>query len=318
MSFLENSVFSELDDDFHHLTDDIWETETCWFSFNVPERKMGCWLYAWVRPNMKTAGGGVFLWDDYGAEIQHSPYYKYQYCQPLAPGTRNLRHFSFPEGYTVEMLEPLKRYRLAYQDRKHISLDLEFDGLCAPHPFSTGEPPFDRTSHFDQPGHITGEMTLRGERFAVDSYSVRDRSWGGARPDHLGGRIGYPFGAAKDVAFCLFTRPQEAVDGAEPVNHGFLWRDGQRAQLVSGQRWVERDPDRGWAISMRIIAEDDLGRTLNASGEVVSRIVLTGPRGPCINSLLEWRVDGREAWGEDQDVWRFDQWYKHTRGALGS
>jgi len=38
------------DDDFHTLSSDPWETETCWFSFNVPEHNLAGWLYAWVRP----------------------------------------------------------------------------------------------------------------------------------------------------------------------------------------------------------------------------------------------------------------------------
>ena len=121
---LDNLVTAE-DDNFHPLPrDDPWQTETCWFSFNVPERKLAGWLYAWVRPNLNNCGGGVFLYDPSGVSVWEQPYFQYQYCQPL-PAERDLRDFQFPNNYAVKMLEPLKRYRMHYADREHLTVDLE-------------------------------------------------------------------------------------------------------------------------------------------------------------------------------------------------
>ena len=53
----ENLVGPE-DDDFHAPSDDHWETETCWFSFCVPERKMMGYFYAFVRPHAGISAGG--------------------------------------------------------------------------------------------------------------------------------------------------------------------------------------------------------------------------------------------------------------------
>ena len=49
----EYPTFSPDDDDFHDgvMTDRWWETETSWFSWNVPERKIGGWTYCQARPN---------------------------------------------------------------------------------------------------------------------------------------------------------------------------------------------------------------------------------------------------------------------------
>lgn len=312
--------FTAIDDDFHAATPgDPWFTETSWFSFNVPERKMGCWLYAWARKNMNNTGGGVFVWDPSASEPWNLPYYRYQYCQPL-PERHDLRDFTFPENYSVRVIEPLTRYHLSYKDRDAITIDAEFTALFPPHSFTHGEPPFVDSPHLDQMGHITGTMVLHGETIPIDGYSIRDRSWG-TRMDHKGSRIGYPFGCAKDIAFCLFVVPNRNFDDrSERVNHGFLWQDGKKLQLApGGMRHVERDPVQNWPVRMQIEATDIEGRTLHASGEVESRCVLNGPRGICINSSIRWLVNGKTAYGEDQDVWRLDQWRaaRLARGIAG-
>ena len=173
------------------------------------------------------------------------------------------------------------------------------------------------SAHFDQMGHVTGTMILNGETIPIESYSIRDRSWG-TRLDHRGSRIGYPFACARDIAFCLFTVPNKDFSNSnERVNHGFLWQDGLTSNLAAGGvRHVERDPQQNWPVRMRIEAQDGEGRALHAEGEVESRVILHNPRGICINSSIRWRVNGHTAYGEDQDVWRLDQW-RAARRALG-
>jgi hypothetical protein len=309
--------FTAIDDDFHPPTPgDKWFTETSWFSFNVPERKMGCWLYGWARRNMNNTGGGVFVWDPSATDPWNLPYFKYGYTQPL-PEPADLRDFTFPESYSVKVLEPLTRYKLSYRDRDIIAIDAEFTALFPPHTFKHGEPPFVDSPHLDQMGHITGTLVLNGETIPIDSFSIRDRSWG-TRMDHRGNRIGYPFGCAKDIAFCLFAVPnKDYSDRNERINHGFLWEDGRKLQLApGGVRHVERDPQQNWATRMEIDARDTDGRKLHAIGEVESRFFLLNPRGICINSSIRWQVNGKTAYGEDQDVWRLDQW-RAARRKLG-
>ncbi len=303
------SLVTPADDDFHRLSDDPWETETCWFSFHVPERKLAGWLYAWVRPNMQNSGGGVFVYDDSGVSPWELPYFQYQYCQPLK-GERDLRDFTFPENYSVKMVEPLKRYLLHYRDREHISIDLQFDAVSEPHPFPRGDPPFVASSHFDQPGRVTGELILKGERIAVDCVAVRDRSWG-PRLDHRGSRVGYTFGCAgaRD-GFCVFALPSKLdAEGRETIYHGYLIRDGRRVTLANGYRTVERDPRTNYITKMTIDATDIEGRHVRAYGEALARMMGAVPRGTALNTFFRWHFDnGVSGHGEDQDVWRYDQW----------
>lgn len=316
---MTDSLFTPEDDNFHPPTPgEPWFTETCWFSFNVPERKMGGWFYGWVRRNLGLAGGGFFVWDPSGALPHTIPYYKYQYSQPLAEPV-DLRDFQFPEGFSVRMIEPLSRYRLRFSDRNLVDIDCEFSALFPPHGFKSGEPPFHAQPHLDQMGHVKGAMTLLGETIPIDCYSIRDRSWG-PRPDNRGGRIGYPFACAKDIAFCLFAVPnRDFSDTNERVNHGFLWQDGEKVQLASGVRHVRRDPETNWPVEMEIDAVDEKGRKLKAHGVVESGFEHPGPRGVGLYTSIRWEVNGKQAYGEDQDIWRYDQWRaamdRHRKGA---
>lgn len=308
MSTLQLPV-TEADDNFHALSEDPWETETSWFSFNVPERNLAGWLYAWVRPNLRNCGGGVFVYDDTGVAPWELPYFQYQHTQPL-PAQRDLRDFQFPNNYAVKMIEPLQRYQLHYADRELIALDLQFDAIQPPHRFPIGQPPFDKSGHFDQAGRVTGILVLRGETIAIDCMATRDRSWG-VRQDHRGSRLGYSFGSgsAQD-SFCVFALPHKQDEqGREPVHHGNLVRNGEVGTITSGYRVVERDPATHYITRITIHARDDLGRSFSAVGNARSRMMGAVPRGTTLNTLLHWELDnGASFHGEDQDVWRHDQW----------
>ena len=83
------------DDNFHAFSDDVWETETAWFSFNVPERKMGGWLYGFIRPNLGVCTAAVFLYDDRGSSPWEALFYEHQVVQPIKE-QRDLRDFQPP------------------------------------------------------------------------------------------------------------------------------------------------------------------------------------------------------------------------------
>jgi hypothetical protein len=218
-----------------------------------------------------------------------------------------MRDFEWPNGVRVTVIEPLMRYRVSYEDPGSLEFELEFEGIMAPNPHPVGVAPFYRGTHFDQPGHVTGEMILRGERMAVDCYSTRDRSWGprpmgrpkrkdqvGAAPLTRFGGIGYSFGAATATeAWLVYSAPGEEGD---QVSCGFLLREGQYGHVLAGERRLLVDPELGWPLSMEIDVVDDLGRALRVRGEAASRHW----RGNGGDTLFHWYWDQVEGWGEDQ------------------
>src|SRR5262249_56231549 len=65
------------DDRFHPpSSDDPYWTETCWFTFAVPERRLSGQLYPFFRPNQRVAAGGAYFWDESGSSVSSCRYAK--------------------------------------------------------------------------------------------------------------------------------------------------------------------------------------------------------------------------------------------------
>jgi hypothetical protein len=309
-----------VDDQWHDHTGHWYETETTWWSFNVPERRMGGWLYTQSLAVQQTCNGGAWVWDDSDAgalyEVRHQglPF----------PDRGDLRKVAFPNGNTVEVIEPLMKYRTTYSDPGAFEADLVHEGIMPPHSHPVGAWPFWNTRHFDQPMHVTGTIVLHGEEIAVDCFSVRDRSWGPRptgpvpperklpkgsvplvveRPERANfpHSVGYIFGTQDErEAFLAFTDPWLREDGSatDDLDAGFLVRDGEYAPLVSGSRAIELAPDTKFIRAIRFDGVDALGRELSATGTLRARHGTVGPSG---TGLFEWEWSGgRHGWGEDQ------------------
>ena len=128
------------DDRFHSpTTDDPMWSETTWFSFSVPERRLHAYVYPWVRPNMAMFGGGVMVWDADGHLPWDCVHWNYQWNLPI-PKLGDLRDFEFPLGIRLRCLEPLADYRITY-DHPDCSIDVTFRALMEPHVVGRGDPP---------------------------------------------------------------------------------------------------------------------------------------------------------------------------------
>jgi hypothetical protein len=311
----ETPVFTADDDRFHfHLMSDRWwETETSWYSFHHPERRLGGWVYTMARPNIGTVAGGCWVWDD----TAHLPWevpYSANFSALRLPRDQDLDDIALPTGARLKVVEPTRCYDVGFSDGDRIQLDLRFEGIMPPRPLTAGGSTFGRAAHFDQIGRTTGELVLHGERIEIDCLAMRDRTWG-PRPEDRPRQASYITGADDGVGFLAVTNRSAAEDR---VAYGFLLRDDVSASLVDGSSEVERDPDHGWMTRLTLRATDALGRELVAVGEPVSRIVINRHTFIDVNSLVRWEVEGRVAWGEDQDMWPTHAWSAFRRAARGA
>ena len=344
-----HQVFEPSDDEYHEPpadADRFW-TETNWWSLNVPERRLGIWLHCQYHPLRGTATWRVFAWDPRGSDPGRLAYYKRLDEVPMpTPGEGelpDLRDITFPAGgYSVKVLKPTLDYHVTYGDQEvGFAVDFEHRSLHEPRRFPAGEAPFMQSPHFDQLGRIEGEITLHGERIPVDCYSVRDRTWGprgGAyaasrKKEHLAGqhdvrnpggpawrqverergrgRIDYIFGHADaDTGFLSFVRPQDGpASGRSPLNAGYLLKNGEIQPLDKTKSWMKnyRDPGTGWNAHMEVLLTDVTGRSAEVEGFSVAHM---SEHGTSSNALFRWEMDGKVAWGEDQDGWKPDHWRK--------
>jgi hypothetical protein len=311
---MRETAFRPADDGLHTtvMTDRWWETETAWFSFHVPARRLGGWLYTMVRPNIGTVAGGAWVWDD-AAWLPWEVAYSANYSALALPPDLDLCHARLPTGVTIDVVEPTRTYDLGYDDPDRLTLALRFNGVMEPEPLRAVGSTFGSAHHFDQFGRVTGTVTLHGEPIAVDCIAMRDRTWG-PRPETRPRQAAYVTGAAEtDDGFLAVTNT--APDGDDPVAYGFLRRDGETVGLAFGARTVRRDPSRGWVEEVVIEATDLTGRALRAVGSPVSRMIVNRHTFIDVNSLIRWDVDGTEAWGEDQDMWPVHTFAAFRRGA---
>ena len=305
-------------DDLFQSSNMRWFHETAWFWWFVPEHRIGGWFYNWVRPHVGTSGGGAWVWDDSTYFHLEVPYYACYHNLAL-PGGADLRDFTFPSGVSVKCLEPLTRYHLGFADRDLIAIDLDFDAVMPPWVGApVGDPP--SAIHLDQVGRVTGTMALGGTTYDVDCLAIRDRTWS-PRPERWkDGRIGYCNACNDDVAFLASSAAGMRGEEHERIHSGYFVKDGRRAALVDGTRVLERDPEHGFLRTITVEAVDRDGRRLTATGEALSRMAMPipGVHGVVWTSLVDWKIDGQQAWGEDQDAWPIQGWSAFRRRTRGS
>jgi hypothetical protein len=303
-----------LDDRFHTpTTDDPFWTETCWFTFAVPERRLSGQLYPFFRPNQNVTSGGCYLWDESGSQIWNCVYAKNLWHLPI-PQDQDLSDIRLANGIHYRCLEPLQKYELHYLDADagEVEIHLTFEGLCQPNRLAE--------SHLDQPGRYTGTIRIRDDVIDVDAFGMRDRSWG------VRSQIGpslHPGADNKNGGYTYATMSETDAWHAITANfgsgyiaiHGFLLRDGVWSKLVEGTREVLERKDH-CPTRVRITGKDELGRSLEAEGVCHNRIgVHLNPNLWTWNCLTDWQWDdGKRGWGEDHDNWSASAFRHFARG----
>ena len=290
------------DDEFHQPTSDTTDwSETCWFTFTVPERKISGQLYPFFRANLGTMAAGAYFWDPTGSRPEDCLYAKNFWHLPIPD--QPLSDITIGNGIHYRCVKPQELYEIGYDDPDggdEIHAELTFTAVADPHYLGQ--------SHLDQPGRYQGTLVIRGEKMTVDSFGFRDRSWG-PRTQHgpglTGGPVphgGYSYATASpDDAFHTIT--MDWGEGLKSI-HGYLLRGGEWAKLANATRTVvERNAD-GFPTYVVIEGVDEKGRTLTAHGHGHNGFAFfINPNMFTMNCLFEWSFDGITAWGEDHDNW---------------
>lgn len=293
------------EDGFHPpATDDPFWTETAWFGFAVPERRLTGAVYPLFRPNLGICAAGVHVWDD-TAEAAHEVLYSRTWWHLPMPD-HDLRSLRLPCGLSYDCMEPGQQYRIRFRDGGEIDLDLVFRGIHPPHVPMSGE-----HGHLDQAGRVEGWLRLHGESIDVACFEMRDRSWS-VRRDSGPVRAAYDYGiAGPDHAFLamsMFAGDHDAVIAGYHLVHGDVVR------LTGGRREAQRE--NGRPARVHIDARDERGGELLARGECVNRFAFqSSPNYFAWMSMSQWAFDGTTGPGEDQDVWSPDRWraFIHSR-----
>lgn len=284
------------DDEFHPAdTDDPYWTETCWFTFAVPSRRLSGQLYPFFRPNQGVCAAAAYVWDESGDQPWNVRYAKNFWHLPLPD--QPLSDISLPNGIRYRCVEPRHRYELAYDDPDGDDLRIRLTFTSVAPPNYLGQ------SHLDQPGRYTGTIVLEGEEIPVDAFGFRDRSWGVRSQFGPGfGPGGYSYATASE-GHGFHTITMDFGHGYNSI-HGYYMRDGKWAKLGDATRVVPERDDKGFPARVEITGTDDTGREVRAVGRCLNHIALhLNPNLFTVNSLTEWEMDGVTCFGEDHDNW---------------
>jgi hypothetical protein len=284
------------DDEFHPAdTDDPAWTETCWFTFAVPERRLSGQLYPFFRRNLGVCAAAAYVWDETGSQPWNVRYAKNFWHLPIPD--QPLSNIALPNGIRYQCIEPQHRYDISYDDPDGDDLQVRLTFTSVARPNYLGH------SHLDQPGRYTGTIVLEGEEIPVNSFGFRDRSWGVRSQFGPGfGPGGYSYATAgADHGFHSIT-----MDFGQGYNsiHGYFMRDGQWSKLAAATRVVAERDRHGFPSVVEISGGDEDGRQFRARGRCLNHIALhLNPNLFTINSLTEWDLDGVSCFGEDHDNW---------------
>lgn len=286
---------SHPDDEFHPPTTDEPEwSETCWFSFGVPERRLSGQLYPFFRPNLGVCAGAAYVWDHTGDQLWNVSYAKNFWHLPIPD--QPLSDISLPNGIRYRCVEDQSRYEIAYDDPDGDDLHIELTYTAV------GPPNYLGQGHLDQPGRFRGTVVVGGETVPVDCLGMRDRSWGLRSQFGTGhGHVGYSYGARDEQTgfHSIYMHDHEALI------HGHLVRRGVWGKLVEGRRTVtERDPGTGYQRRVVIEGRDEHGRELRAEGRALNSFgIQINPNLASMDCMMEWRLDGITFHGQDNDDW---------------
>lgn len=312
------------DCDFHDRDKDDWSwTETTALIFAVPEAGILGNAYVLARPNLGVALSSVVL----GQGICRQAYeIDFNDCQVHLPCPENFTKYSLPNGLSVEVSNAPRDYHLTYEHNLGAcSFDLNFEALHEP--FDMHDPNQNAllseadsvatldtrgdgwaTGHFETKGHITGELTLHGQRYQVDCYEGMDHSWGPRRD--LGtwavAWISVNFGPRLSMHLAVDT----ALVGGEvtygDLRFGYVTQDGSTRSLVSAE--VEATRVDMVSVSNRIKVADVDGNEWEFWGTAVSGYpwYTFNPRDVCFQSLFRYEYGGMVGWGEMGDIFGID------------
>ncbi|MEQ9450552.1 MAG: hypothetical protein RJQ07_03115 [Pseudomonadales bacterium] len=281
-TFLGKSLGSVVpEDEFLHVpkTDHYAESETFYYGFCIPEEQINAEIYIWFHPSLKSMSAGVLLWKGIKRTTSAAEYVNYFQFLPMPES--GVGEFTVEAiGMSVKVVKPLESVFISLKDPdQDVSFQLTSTAIM---------PPAVRpdSCHFTQAMRTTGELTLYGERFAIDSFFSRDHSWGHTRTEQrrCTPPLSWTAGVINEnLAFhsLAFDDPGlkpswlDGYSGITSENNlvwGYLFRDGKTLPLKRASQLTHRDEDgiSVSAVALRLV--DIENNVLDLEGTVQARL----------------------------------------------
>jgi hypothetical protein len=270
------------DSGFHERdTQDRTWAETTVLLFSNPEHGILGNAYVLARPNLGVAISAVIV----GQGLCRQ-FYEVDFLDPQMhlPCPDDFTDYRLENGLDVTVTKPPTDYHVTYEHAGgNCSFDLTFRGLMQPfdaldpaHNPMLGDATFEglgdqwSNGHFELLGHVTGDLTLRGKNYKIDSYEGMDHSWGPRKEEgkRAVGWIPISFGEdfGMHVVMALGMNGPEVTYDA--LRFGYVLDKGEVYGLVDAKvetRRVDMLP-----VSTMVSATDSRGQTHTFYGEAIA------------------------------------------------
>ena len=267
------------DCEFHFTPDSHWQwVETIALPFAIPEHNINAVIYVVTRPMLGVCMADITIMDRITDLWEDQLYIDNQQHMPCP---KSLADFTLPNGLSIKAVEPLKHYRVVYEGIDDTRLSLDYIALHEP--YDINDPAMDPmaaarvgpawdtswSGHYEVTYRITGELVVRGVRYAVDCVDTGDRSWG-PRPERDNSAVIWwhaSFGEALTIH--MFTGHDIATRNAiGPHISGYVLEDGKVFGLTasSGTQEYRKAVPMGGAISVT----DVRGKTFDMTFSTVN------------------------------------------------
>lgn len=284
-------------------------SETQYFGFSIPEQNIHAFLYLWYHPNLNVLAGGPMIMKGVKPFGQGSEIFDYRNYFPDEQLNPSLTNFKLDSSYGVEMLQPGREFRLTYEDA---SRDSGYDVVATAVSDIIMWP---SSRHFEQVMRVKGELRMRGERYVVDGYNVRDRSWGELRLENpiAGSPIIWTTGVfGDDFAFNMtgFDSPElnpvwlDKLPPSDQRSHKFGW------MIIDGTPVVVEDSKSVTRYNPATLLPEAIDIQVQVNGrryDIKGTITAGAPHSPWLNNrcpicLVRWECEGRVGWGDFQSA----------------
>lgn len=281
--------------------------ESMYFNLFDPVKRTGGWFRIGNRPNERYAEVSVCLYLPDGRVA-------FMFARPTITGNERME----AGGFSVEVVEPFKRLKVryrgevlvlarpgdmadpkaAFRDNPKLPcvIELDYEGVS---PMYGGETvredgsPLDidpeksfAKAHYEQHCAGRGVFTVGEERFEVEGFGLRDKSWG---PRHWQAIDWYrwcPMNFGRDFGMMLST----IGDGKGGARQGgMVFRDGAYDLITECEIESDWDAD-DYQTALRARVKTAAGKTYSISGEVISLIPLRNRRTTADGTELQTRI----------------------------
>jgi hypothetical protein len=314
-----------------------WTIHTHYFGLSVPEAEIGVFAYIRYQPAFALSQGGVAIFQGLdNLEPGDMAFLDYRMTMPWPEINGNV--VETMNGLRIEFLEPGRKARVSFTSADgETSIDVIQEAvsplLVRGHVMPGEERDSDPTQ---QPGgseqymHVTGDLVLRGERYAVDCLAPRDRSWRQVRaetPSAPVPPVGWsPMCFGDDLIFNQISFEAHDTDPAwlgvydvppdRPTHHfAWLYSDGEIHTITRIRRNVlERHPHLYAATRQEIEAEDESGQVHRFNGTAVAMTAMPAwPNVTFRDSVYRWEDEhGRVTHATYQEIW-FDAYQRSMK-----